>query len=870
MTAWFFDSFGMHGSRPALVCEDGAVDYAMLAARADAFAARLGPVPQLVLLSMTSTVDAVVAYLGCLRGRHPVILAGSADLPATRALAARFLPDIECDGTTILGERALDSAHRLHPDLAVLLSTSGSTGGARLVRLAAAAVDANARTIAAYLDIDGDERGLASLPLHYSYGLSVLNSHLAAGAAVVLSGRSLVDPELWALARASGATSLAGVPHSYELLETIGFRDDPPPALRTLTQAGGRLAPALARTYHAWAAATGRRFVVMYGQTEATARIACASPADLAAHPGCIGRAVPGGSLELRPVADQPRGTGELVYRGPNVMMGYASGRDDLARGAEVEALATGDLAVEAAPGVFRIVGRLARFAKIAGLRIGFDDVEAMLGEHGIVARVTGDDGLVAVAVTADAERAAALIAARTALPAGSVAVVTISDWPRLTSGKTDYAALAALGRNAQRAAAEAARTSAGSSPLAGAFAPLLKGRAARPGDSFASLGGDSLAYVEVSMAIEAELDALPEGWERLPLAALESLRPAVPPARQTRVLSSDTVLRAAAVSTVVIGHIGDLTAVKGGGAVLLMIAGLNMARLQGARLATPQRWRVLGDFARRIVLPAYVMILFIAALSTSASLSLPTLLLVSNYFGENRGPLLPFWFVETLLQAVIVTIALFAVPSLRRFAVTRPYGFALGLLGLALMAKLVVPLLVTFAPLGGDIRTLDGWSYIFALGWLIAAATTRAEKLFCVALATLLAAWDWALLDPHTLWLAGAAAAILFVPRIRLWTPLAQGIAFLARISFHIYVTHMLAIQIVRWQLHLVSPGLALAGSIALGAGFYYAWGLVSRIASAVWQRLRPQNGLATASTTITMVASAGTSLSSRSERSA
>ena len=129
-------------------------------------------------------------------------------------------------------------------ELAVLLSTSGTTGSPKLVRLSHGNIDANATSIAEYLQIDEHERAIQSLPIHYSYGLSVLNSHLACGASVILTPHSIMRPDFWADADRWRATSFAGVPYSYAILERTGLlRKAMPETMRTLTQAGGRLAP---------------------------------------------------------------------------------------------------------------------------------------------------------------------------------------------------------------------------------------------------------------------------------------------------------------------------------------------------------------------------------------------------------------------------------------------------------------------------------------------------------------------------------------------------------------------------------------------------------------------------------------------------
>ena len=225
---------------------------------------------------MRTRADAAsaIAYLSAFRAGHAVILL-EADADPT-AIIDTYDPRYVVTGNAV--EVREDAAPaQLHPDLRVLLSTSGSTGSPKLVRLTAANVTANAASIAEYLELDAGERAIQSLPLSYSYGLSVLNSHLHAGASVAFSPHSIIRPEFWDDVRRHEATSFAGVPYAYAMLERIGMRDMDLPSLRTLTQAGGRLEPEVAARF-----AADRRFFVMYGQTEATARIAYVPPHRLA------------------------------------------------------------------------------------------------------------------------------------------------------------------------------------------------------------------------------------------------------------------------------------------------------------------------------------------------------------------------------------------------------------------------------------------------------------------------------------------------------------------------------------------------------------------------------------------------------------
>ncbi|WP_245362220.1 AMP-binding protein [Rhizobium sp. NXC14] len=389
-----FSEIARADDRPALVFADGrTLSYADLNVRTLRFAERLGGgEKRLVAISAEISEHAIVAYLGALGAGHAVAMLPPCDDRLWREFLAAFQPDFTyrpADGCWRLVEesRPGQSGPPLHPDLALLLMTSGSSGPAKAVRLSHANLDANARSIASYLELTAADRTALVLPLHYSYGLSVLHSHLVAGASIFIPGVSVVSENFARLLGESGCTNLSGVPYSYELIEKTGFRTKTLKTLRFMTVAGGRLAPELIRLYRDHMRANGGRFFVMYGQTEAAARIAFVPPESLADNEERIGIAIPGGSLSLVGDDGQPLDragvAGELVYAGPNVMMGYGADRTDLQRGAEVAALMTGDIAMRDEDGFYRIVGRKSRFAKVAGLRIGFDIMEQVLAEAG-------------------------------------------------------------------------------------------------------------------------------------------------------------------------------------------------------------------------------------------------------------------------------------------------------------------------------------------------------------------------------------------------------------------------------------------------------------------------------------------------------
>ncbi len=339
--------------------------------------------------------------------------------------------------------------HNIYADTALLLSTSGTTGSPKLIRLSYRNLQSNAEAIVQYLGINSAETAITSLPLSYSYGLSVVNSHLLAGATLVCTNASIVTQEFWADFSEQRCTSFAGVPFSYSMLERLRLERMNLPALRTLTQAGGRLAPEKVQLFADIARRSGARFFVMYGQTEATARISYVPSDRLDAKIGSIGLPIPGGRLRLMQEGceiTEPDREGELVYSGPNVMLGYAETRDCLAKGDELlGTLHTGDLGHRDADGYFYITGRLKRFIKIYGLRLNLDEIEKMLESAlGRSVACGGQDECLHVLVEstseADASEALKRVGSLYKLHPSSVRVRLVAALQVNSSGKKDYA----------------------------------------------------------------------------------------------------------------------------------------------------------------------------------------------------------------------------------------------------------------------------------------------------------------------------------------------------------------------------------------------------------------------------------------------
>lgn len=347
-------------------------------------------------------IGSLVGYVGFLNANIvPLMLKADLDKELLQELIDKYKPDyinLPTDiATTIphckiiyenlnysLLKTEFENVYPLNDELALLLTTSGSTGSPKLVRQSYKNIEANTRSIVEYLELTETERAITTLPMNYTYGISIINTHLWVGASLILTEKGLMQKEFWQQIKDYEATSFGGVPYTYEMLNRLRFERMKLPSLRYVTQAGGKLSPQLHENFAKWAKESGKKFIVMYGQTEATARMSYL-PAEKALEKyGSMGIAIPGGKFSLIDVDGKeitvPETVGELVYKGDNVTLGYAECGEDLVKGNERNGcLETGDMAQFDKDGYFFIVGRKKRFLKIFGNRVNLDETEQLL-----------------------------------------------------------------------------------------------------------------------------------------------------------------------------------------------------------------------------------------------------------------------------------------------------------------------------------------------------------------------------------------------------------------------------------------------------------------------------------------------------------
>ena len=803
------------GDAPAVLAGDRTLSHADLERRVADRARTWGPERRLVLVEGANDLDSLVAYLAALQHGHVALVVPDGRAAQREAIVSAYDPDIVCLVDEPDDVRRPASAHDLHPDLALLLSTSGTTGSPKLVRLSRDNVASNAVAIADYLALTPADRAITALPLHYCYGLSVLHSHLVAGASVVLTDLSVVDECFWDLAAGTGATTLAGVPHTFDLLAASGFEARELPTLRQVTQAGGRLDPDAVRRWSRFGRDHGWDLVVMYGATEATARMAYLPPHLTTDHPEAIGVAIPGGRLRLDEGVDGRAGVGELVYSGPNVMLGYAESPADLARPRDTDELRTGDLAREV-DGLFEVVGRLDRRGKVFGLRLDLDGLERRLqAEVDPRARVVATDRSVHVFLTSGRGTAAArsLTTSHCGVPDHAVRVTVLPQVPLTVSGKVDYAGLGDLARRAEEPTTEVDRS------VRAAYVRVLGRPDARDTDSFVDLGGDSLSYVELATRLGEALGGdLPAGWHTRSIGELERLAAAKPvpdaePVRRWARLDTTVALRALAILFVVASHV-DLVALEGGAHLLLALAGFNFARFQ-LSAAGDARTRLRHGLSglAQLVVPS---VLWVGAVAlVLGSYDLTTALFVRELLNSSEwDDQWQLWFLESLVWITAAALALTCLPRLHDLERRTPFRFALALLALTAAAR--------FADVGLRAGPTQRYTtlvvaFVFVLGWLGARADTTRRRLIVSAIAVALLVGFFGQVHREVIVLGGFLL-MLWLPHVTVPARLARAAGVLAGASLFIYLTH--------WQVYppLEDAGhqwLALAASLVVGIAY-------------------------------------------------
>lgn len=423
----------------------------------------------LIFILCEDSAGALAAYVSCLDNRVvPLMVSAGIDPELLEKLISVYHPEYLWVPQRLRSSFKYSSVfeelhyallktdlcgYELYNDLALLLTTSGSTGSAKYVRHSYKNIISNAQNVASVFELNEQERGMVSLPLQFTQGLNVATSHLLAGATVLLSTNTLIQKEFWDFFKQYKATSMTCVPYSVELLDRLRFFRMDLPYFKVLNQGGGRLPDQLFRKCADYAHDTGRKFIPTYGSTETTSRMAYL-PAELSLTKcGSIGRPLPGCSFELLDDSgrsiDAENTVGEIVFKGPNVTLGYAECGDDLKKGDErLGVYCTGDLAYFDSDGCYFIVGRKKRFVKIFGYRVSLDEIERLVKDNfQIECACVGTDKKITI-FTPEKELGDSIIrflSEKTNLHYSAFSVRILDSIPKNDTGKTQYRALEAM-----------------------------------------------------------------------------------------------------------------------------------------------------------------------------------------------------------------------------------------------------------------------------------------------------------------------------------------------------------------------------------------------------------------------------------------
>jgi acyl-coenzyme A synthetase/AMP-(fatty) acid ligase len=327
-------------------------------------------------------------------------------------------------------------------DLALMLSTSGSTGSKKFVRLSYENINDNTKNIVRYLNIKENHRTVTTMPPHYTYGLSIINTHLYMGASIFVTNTKVVEKNFWKFFKEQKITSFGGVPHFYEIIKKLNFNKMHFTNLKYFTQAGGKLRKDLIEYFLTYSEKNKKEFVVMYGQTEATARMTYLPYKMLKKKIGSVGKPIAGGKIHLLSDNSKNDKKGEIIYEGKNVSLGYAKSFKDLIKGDQNKGiLKTGDLAAKDSDGYLYITGRKARDIKLFGHRVSLDEVERILFKKGYNCRCCGFDNKVTIFHTDSSYNGEILkyISKQTNIYLDCFTLKHIKEFPLNENGKASY-----------------------------------------------------------------------------------------------------------------------------------------------------------------------------------------------------------------------------------------------------------------------------------------------------------------------------------------------------------------------------------------------------------------------------------------------
>lgn len=419
----------------------------------------------LILIISENTLGSLLSYIFCILNNHVgIIINSKTSLKNITKIFKNYQPNyiflskkkksilkkICIEDYTLfdqaLMKNKLKRKIKLNNNLSLLLSTSGSMGSVKFVKLSRNNLKYNAESIIRYLNINSKDSTITNLPISYSYMLSIVNTHLDVGGSIIISRYSLIEKEFWKIYKNSSATSFNGVPYTYEILTKIGLKNIKINSLKYLTHAGGRIEKYKLKKIIRFCKNNNIKFFSMYGQTEASPRISYLKPEFSEKKIGSIGKGIPGSRIYLinkdgRKIL-KPFEEGEIVCEGRNVFMGYSKSYRDLKNPNEQNyKLKTGDLGFVDKDGFFYITSRVNKIAKIFGNRVDLGDLESLMNQKSYNIVCTSDNKKIFIFTEKKYNKKKLIytISKITNLNNSSFEIIKLKCFPRTSNNKISY-----------------------------------------------------------------------------------------------------------------------------------------------------------------------------------------------------------------------------------------------------------------------------------------------------------------------------------------------------------------------------------------------------------------------------------------------
>ena len=419
----------------------------------------------LILIVTENSLGSLIAYTSCIINKHVAIIIDSKTnkknilkifknyqpnyvflSKKTKSIFKKICSEKFTFFDQIVMKNKLNKRKKLNKNLSLLLSTSGSMGSIKFVKLSRDNLKHNTNSIINYLKINKKDSTITNLPISYSYMLSVINTHFEVGASIIISKYSLIEKEFWETFKNNKITSFNGVPYTYEILSRIGLKNIKIKTLKYLTHAGGKLEKDKLRKIIDFCKKNNLKFYSMYGQTEASPRISYLKPEFSEKKMGSIGKGIPGnkiyivdndGKKILKPFKE-----GEIICEGKNVFMGYSENYKDLEKPDENNyRLKTGDLGFFDKGRFFYITSRISKIAKIFGNRIDIGALENFMSQEGYKVACLSDNKKIYVFIEKDYNKINLIntISKISNLNIGSFKLIKLKYLPRTLNNKISY-----------------------------------------------------------------------------------------------------------------------------------------------------------------------------------------------------------------------------------------------------------------------------------------------------------------------------------------------------------------------------------------------------------------------------------------------